>query len=433
MIYAWRIRDIMSENRLKQRYASNLTEVLKRFGEWLYLEPPDYEFIEVAIAATLDREIPGDPIWIFLVGPSGATKTELIRSLSGYHRAYTLDLLTPKSLVSGQAEKDEETKELVPVAGILQDLDERILLLKDFTTVLSAGDETRTAIYGDLRSAYDGYLEKAFGTLREPIRVKSSFGLVAGVTPVIDKYTKMTGVLGERFLMIRQDPDRIKSTKRAEANTGKEEEMRAQLRGAVTSFIKTLEFAEVPTLGREYSEQIVKMACYVGYMRSRVFATYNRYGEIIDMDPVSPEVPTRVVKQLKKLAQLLAIIRGRKKVTEFEMKTIARVARDTCNQRRQRIMEVFDSVRSFLTLTDIAGIADKLYYPTVRNEVAIMGVLGILEQDASGRYVVTEEFRPFFDAIYTPYPLGTLIKAAGGDGVYVSPKMDNYLKEGEVN
>ena len=51
------------------------------------------------------------------------------------------------------------------------------------------------------------------------------------------------------------------------------------------------------------------MGCYVAFMRSSVFASYYQ-GSIVDMDAVAPEVPTRVSKQLKKLSQLLAKIRG---------------------------------------------------------------------------------------------------------------------------
>lgn len=388
------------------RTARDLGELLERFGTWLYLEPSDYDAIQVCFAAALDRELPGDPCWLFLVAPSGAIKTELIRSLGSYSRAYSLDTLTPHSLVSGQAEKDKETGEYVPIAGILQDLDGKVLLLKDFTSVLSESDENRTTIYGQLRACYDGYFEKAFGTMRQPIRVKAMFGLMAGVTPIIDRYTKMTGALGERFLMVRMNPDRLKAARRASRNTGRERVMRSQLRDAVADFIGRLDFTKIPTVTSDLEERIIRIGCYIAYMRSKVFANYSRQGDLIDMDPVSAEVPTRVSKQLKKLGQLLAVIRGRDHIGPHEFETLSRVARDTSNQRRQRIMDVYQQVglTTSMNISDLTGMGKGLHYRTVRNELEVMTVLEILNIDEHGNYKVAPDFMPYVEALHAPTP-----------------------------
>lgn len=389
--------------RLRNRNADTLEDLLNIHRKWLYIEGDDVEFIEVAIAATLDREIPGDPVWLFLVAPSGALKTEIIRSLRDYHRGYTLDTLTPATLISGKAEKNKDTEEYEPIAGILRHLDGRCLLIKDFTTILSSSDETRTAIYGQLRSAYDGYFEKAFGTMPYPVRVKATFGLVAGVTPVIDKYTKMTNVLGERFLMVRQSPDPLRAARKASENTGVEGEMRAQLAGATADFISNLHFNPLPELNQAQEEEIIRIGCYIALMRTHVFCSYYQ-GDIIDMDAVEPEIPTRVSKQLKKLSILLAIIRGHDRVEEEDLNTIRRVAKDSCDPKRQKIIEVFTAMGfdSYLDLNDISGRVRGLYYRTVRNELAKMQVLGILEQDERSLYRPTEEFRDYLDVVYDP-------------------------------
>ena len=139
-----------------------LEELHELFKKWLYLEPQDTEFIEVTIAALLDREIPGDPVWLYAIAPPGGVKSELLRTFRVYPKAYTLDTLTPSTFVSGKAEKNKETDEYEPIAGILQDLDGKTVVVKDFTTILNSSKEAKTEIYGQLRSIYDGFFEKAF-------------------------------------------------------------------------------------------------------------------------------------------------------------------------------------------------------------------------------------------------------------------------------
>ena len=114
-------------------------------------------------------------------------------------------------------------------AGILQDLNGKVLVIKDFKAVLSMPEIVRSEIYGQLRAIYDGYYEKGFGTLPEPIRVKATLGLIACVTPVIDKYTKAHSALGERFLKLRIRTDVDKASKRAYENAEKARLMRHEL------------------------------------------------------------------------------------------------------------------------------------------------------------------------------------------------------------
>ena len=42
------------------------------------------------------------------------------------------------------------------------------------------------------------------GNVDEKIQYQTKFGLIAGVTPVIDKYYTIMGSLGERFLKLRR-------------------------------------------------------------------------------------------------------------------------------------------------------------------------------------------------------------------------------------
>lgn len=375
-------------------HCTNIEEALNICHRWLYLEPADTEFIEVAVAAVLDRELPGDPVWMLLVTPSGGMKSELLRALSVYPKSYTLDLLTPHTFVSGLTRRNPKTKELEPVGGLLKHMDGKCLMLKDFTTVLSSDEGTRNEIYGQLRSIYDGYFEKGFGTLPEPIRVRATIGLVAGVTPAIDKYHRMAGLLGERFLKVRSSPDRRKAARRASENTGLEQQMRHELKNAFKTFFNSLDFAHVPDLDADQESELLEIGLYLGRMRAHIWANWFS-GDIIDMDIVEPEIPTRVTKQLRKLAQLLAIIRGHQTIESEDIDSIRRVAADTANQKRQKIVEAFRKVGLdiALNLSDIAGMTPGLHYRAARNQLILMTALDIVQQDEHDLYSLKADFK----------------------------------------
>ncbi len=347
------------------------------FQKWLYLDPPDREAIDVALAAAIDRNVPGDPAWFFIIAPSGGMKTELLRSLGGYGRVYTLSSLTPKTFISGKLFKDPETGK-PKIRGLLPRIDGRVLVIKDFTVILSMRDVERYEIFGQLRDIHDGKHEKAFGNIDFTVRVNSKIGLIAGVTPAIDMHQKMATMLGERFLKIRQNPHHRKTAERAHENLGKEEEMREQLKNAASALLNNLDFEKIPALTGEQSAQIIRMAGYVSLMRAWVFCKYYQ-GRIVDLDIPNPEVPTRAAKQLGKLAQSLALVRGHDTVTVEDMNTVRRVARDTALPKRQRLVNAITKheIPQF-THTDLAGFS-KMHENTVNNECQKMVALGILE------------------------------------------------------
>lgn len=402
----------------KAEQVKSLEDLLSLYRRWLYLK--ETEDIEINLASLLDREIPGDPIWLQIIAASGDKKTEICRSFSDYEKAYTLDTLTAKSLVSGLTRKNKDTGELEPVAGLLFKINHKVLIIKDFTTTLGRSEEYRTEIYGQLRSIYDGYYEAGFGTLPDPIRVECKIGLIAACTPVIDRYTRLENALGTRFLKVRSDTDPVEATQKALKNAMQTEKMRFMLRAGVDFFIKHLkekgsfELENLPELTDEQKREIIHLAGYVSKMRASVWARYDQYGNLLTLEAINEETPTRVAKQLMKLSLLLAIIRGHSKVGESDLHTLRRVARDTAEPTRQKILDTYQSYGNWnvrLSITDIDGITKKqgkrLHYRTAKNELEIMDTLGIMDRDDSGNYSISQVFRELADHAYTPLPMIT--------------------------
>ena len=48
---------------------------------WLYIE--DIEAIDILYGTVISHYLPGEPVWLFFIGPPGGTKTELLRAFQG--------------------------------------------------------------------------------------------------------------------------------------------------------------------------------------------------------------------------------------------------------------------------------------------------------------------------------------------------------------
>jgi hypothetical protein len=396
--------------------------VHRLFDKWLYLEPRDHEALDVIWVAALDRDLPGDPLWLYVIAPSGGCKSEWLVSLSGFPRIYTLSALTPQTLISGKllrvpgSKTKDNPKGDYELGGILKLLDGQVLVIKDLTVLLSMRDTDRFEIYSQFRDSYDGKYEKAFGTTKNPVRVFATYGFIAGVTPAIDVHQKAATMLGQRFLKVRSHPDEVKVTERAFANAGKEEIMRKELMHKLGLYLRRVSKrceSNLPPCNKDVIKQTQLIARYIARMRAWVFVTTYQ-GKLVDINIVEPEAPTRVVKQLQKLSIGLAIIREHSEVQQDDMVTIQRVAKDTAIPKRQRIVDVlmnnYDPEYYYTNIASLSG----LHYNSVRIECEKMRQLGILWQKkvmAGGKEVLkfffTDGFVPLAEAVYgRPVPEG---------------------------
>ena len=87
--------------------------------------------------------------------------------------------------------------------GVMEEMCNCTVVVKDMTQILTSNKDERNAVFGVLRNAYDGYLEKGFGTKKGKISLDSKFGLLIGITPIIDAYWSLLSQFGERFLKVR--------------------------------------------------------------------------------------------------------------------------------------------------------------------------------------------------------------------------------------
>lgn len=301
------------------------SDVIKTFSKWLYMKY--HEPIEVAFGAFLANRLSGDPLWLFIVAPPGGSKTEILMSVADAPLIFTTTSLTPHALISG-ANFGGRDPSLIPK------LDGKVLVVKDFTTILSMNTIARDEIFGVLRDAYDGQIQKQFGNGIYR-KYKSKFGIVAGVTPAIEGLQALNASLGERFLKYRiKHVGGRQAVRRALDNVSLGDEMRKELSEIGT---KALDFkvSVTPNLPPEMRDKIVLLAEWVAKLRGVV--TREKYTGQVVYKPMA-EVGTRLAKQLCKLAFGISIFKREDNISTETYKTIASVAVDTIPDRVEDVV-----------------------------------------------------------------------------------------------
>jgi hypothetical protein len=293
--------------------------------KWYHLE--NLEPIHVALAVVVANQMPGDPLWAFLVGPPSSLKTEIIRALGGIPSIFPLSNLTANTFASGYQSKNDEP-------SLLMKLDGKILTLKDFTTILTMHHDKRAEILAQLREIYDGSYKKSYGN-GKVVDWAGKIGLLAGVTPIIDTHYSVSQVLGERFLLYRLlAQDELVVAGRAMNQRGDERQMRAEVRDTITQCVRGLRQEPVqipdPILAR-----LGALAAFTA--RARSSCVWDHRGELISVP--EPEGPGRLAKQFCALAQGLAVVRGTPSVTDEDYLTVCHVAQDTVPANHRALID----------------------------------------------------------------------------------------------
>lgn len=358
----------------------SLQDVFTTFDKWLYLESMDA--IIITLAVHISQQIDGPPVWLFLVGPPGSAKTETLTSLAQVPNVYMTSTLTPHALISGANWKDNVDPSLIPR------LDGKVMVIKDFTSILAMRDVEKDEIFGILRDAYDGRCGKVFGTGIERT-YESRFTVLAAVTPRIHDLSQQHTSLGERFLKFAVGDNLVHSAEediiaRAIENISQDTEMKAELQDVVHAFVTrqlTVSQKHIPAIPPPLKKAIIRLSRFGARMRGTV-SRDNYKSDIMTSRP-SAEVGSRLGVQLAKLAKALAIVLGNKEVGLREYQLVAKTMVDTIPQRTEDVLramlELCPTPRDYVTA---AQVANKCKYPiaTVSRILQDMNVLEIVSR-----------------------------------------------------
>lgn len=362
-----------------------LTETLNK---WLLIK--DENIIKVVAGVVIANRLPTDPVWLFIVAPSGGTKTEFIRGLDKIEGIYPISDLTPQTFLSGERGKKD--------ASLLFRLpDNPILTYKDFTTVLTMHFDKKHAILSQLREIYDGSYRKEFGT-GESKFWKGKLGFIAGVTPVIDNHGGVYAVLGERFIQYRPiQPDVIQLSRRAMENSGGENQMREEIQNAFADYVAGVKIpSEKIQQPEELKDRIAHLAAFCVKARSGVIREGYSTREI-ELIP-DAEVPTRFAKQIITMADTFYLM-NEMKLEETDYTLLTKMGLDSIPQKRRLILEVLMNTEDYL---ETSYVATKIDYPTntTRRTLEDLHGLGLLArlhegQGHADKWMINERTREF--------------------------------------
>ena len=310
-----------------------LEECVQTFRKWLHL--PDVGTLYITLAAVVANLTTGDPVWLLIVGPPGGGKTETLNPLPALEYVHPTATLTVAALLSGTPKKEVENGSKGGLLRVIGDFG--IIVLKDFTSVLSMHREARAEILAALREIYDGEWTRHVGTGGgRTLHWSGKVGLIAGCTGTIDSHHAVMGSMGERFILYRLPPiDGDHQAAVALDHVGEEATMRAELSAAVGKVLGSVDVAGPrAALSAEDKDRLNRLANVATRCRSAV--ERDSYSREIELIP-EPEAPARFARVLLLLRNgLLAI--GVDDVTVWQVLTKA--ALDSMPAIRRQALDV---------------------------------------------------------------------------------------------
>jgi hypothetical protein len=357
-----------------------LQDVKKVVRKHLLLD--DYTIVDIILAVVIANLFKTDPLWMLIIGASSTAKTELLAALEKMPMIFFLSDLTTNTLVSGKKG-----------ASLLPRLDKKIIVMKDFTTILSKRPDDLKIIMGHLREVYDGKFVKSYGT-GDTINWTGHVGLIGACTPVYDRKHGVISQMGERFLLYRNtNKDNIKPGIQALAGFGGELKMRSELRKIFTKFLNQFKKVNltVPELSKDMQYQIVSLAILCGHGRCAVHRDPYARDEITYLP--EPEGSPRLTKQLFHLGIALMAINGVDEITGEIYSVMLKVGTDLIPRIRFNIIKylwdskALEGTGNFLTTTEVAkgtGIHGKTSLRALQ-DMSIIGLTkGELDEDTHG-------------------------------------------------
>lgn len=289
---------------------------------------PDMGAVRAVYSAVAAHYLPGPPVWMFDIAPPSSGKTEKLMPLSSAVGALIISSVTPQTFLSGKIAGDGSLLTKIGKSGVI--------VIKDFSQVLSMPKKTKGPILADFRDIYDGHIAKEFGT-GERKEWCGRITLIAGVTPDIDLHYSIFQTLGERFVQVRsRRPGGVEAALRAfEQQPTK---MHDRLNEAVTALFHPIVSGpiSVPFLPTKAQREIANLAEFVVHARTHVPRAGNSHDILYAPEA---EASPRLAQQLAQLAKGSALLDGRTCVNEIDMALVKRVAFDSMPAVRRSILD----------------------------------------------------------------------------------------------
>src|SRR6266566_2414486 len=298
---AWPVPPRKSPQRDADIPGTVLADVHGAYLQWL---GADYDLgaLDVVLCAAAAEKLSGDPPWVLVVGGSGAAKTESVAPLTGAG-AVTISTITGEAaLLSGTPARSRAKN---ATGGLLRKIGPSgLLVVKDFTSILSMNRDTRALVLAALREIYDGHWSRNVGTDGGfTLTWKGLLVVIGAVTTAWDAAHQVVSTMGDRFVLVRLRSDdaglRRAAGMQAMGNVGDETQMRKDLAAKVGRLLHDASGDPEPRLTDEEMTSLIGMADLVTRGRTPVERDYQgspAWAHALEM-------PTRFAKQLVQIVR----------------------------------------------------------------------------------------------------------------------------------
>jgi len=366
---------------LKPITFEELEETCKK---WLLI--PDEGILKFLCAYVFCHRLSSKAVWAIIIGPSGGGKTEFLNAFMQLSDMVGISSITPNTFLSGMPGPND--------ASLLPKLTNKIMVCKDWTTMLSMQKDAKADIYSQFREIYDGDYTKIFGNGKKR-SWHGKMSLLAASTQAVDLTQQQNTHLGERFINYRiVMPDRKQVAMKSLNNNKDNQEMAKELQNAVYAFFKgyddeaTIEF---PPISEDLKNELVNLANFSTMARSGVIRDFGMKKEVIFVP--TPEMPTRFTQQLASMA-LGCMIANRGPLNELDMRILYKISLDSIPVTNKMVIN--EMARGDKQTT--ADIATALGYPTepIKMYLENLALLGICVRIKNGgvadRWTMKSEF-----------------------------------------
>lgn len=306
---------------------ATLEDVYKIYKKYFNIDNTDR--IDIVLATAISQKFEGIPLWLIIVGASGDMKSVQLNSLMDLSEVYVLHNLTSKTIVNGY-----KNKKIFP--DLAPELDNKIIIIQDMAQILKLPFEEKAQVWGQLRDLYDGYAGKVSGQGSRAKYQDLKITLLAGSTPTIDEQILIHQDLGTRELIYRTNGNKIKQEvmRKCLDNEQFDKKIKKEIKEVTERFFYSNEPKRF-NLTNNQEKILMKIALYISLMRST--ASFDAYKNELRSD-VTPEEPTRIIKQLKRIFICLKSLSDDYE-DEKSFKILWHLAKSSCFPLRIKIFE----------------------------------------------------------------------------------------------
>jgi len=347
-----------------------LSQIKELYKSVFYME--EDMVLDTILSIAIATKLPGDPIWLLIIGGSSSGKSELIGILNKVKFNHPVSSLSENTFLSNMklgAGKESSLLHQIGTNGMIT--------MKDYTSILSMRSEKRELIVSQMREIFDGKLDKLAGNGNNE-HWEGKINWIGAVTDSIFIAEGESAGMGRRTInYVMPQQDRIKTTRRALANTADITEKRLQIQDAVAEFINhklaTLP-KQLPVLSEDMQEDVIQLGNFTTLART---PTARDFHQTLILVP-DAEMPMRVASMFQKIVQINIHISDDGVLTDAHWKQLCKLAFDSIP--KQRIMTL--KILAKYPMVTKKGVALELNYPTdtVGMWLEDLNVLGICKR-----------------------------------------------------